>query len=60
MRCWASARLQVNPSWAVSFSAGRDSTVLSHLIVQVFGAKISHVMSNTRMGRPEVLKQAAV
>jgi len=52
--------LQVNPSWAVSFSAGRDSTVLSHLIVQVFGAKIPHVMSNTRMERPEVLKQAAV
>lgn len=52
--------LVVNPSWAVSFSAGRDSTVLSHLIVQVFGAKIPHVMSNTRMERPEVLKQAAV
>jgi 3'-phosphoadenosine 5'-phosphosulfate sulfotransferase (PAPS reductase)/FAD synthetase len=52
--------LKVNPSWAVSFSAGRDSTVLSHLITEVFGAKIPHVMVNTRMERPEVLRQAGI
>jgi 3'-phosphoadenosine 5'-phosphosulfate sulfotransferase (PAPS reductase)/FAD synthetase len=42
--------------WALSFSAGRDSTVLSHLMVELLGRRIPHVMSNTRMEYPETLK----
>lgn len=43
--------------WAVSYSAGRDSTVLSHLIVEAMGIRnIPHVMSNTRMEYPETLQ----
>ena len=37
-------------SWAVSYSGGRDSTVLSHLMVYRMGqVDVPHVMSNTRM-----------
>jgi 3'-phosphoadenosine 5'-phosphosulfate sulfotransferase (PAPS reductase)/FAD synthetase len=43
--------------WALSFSAGRDSTVVSHLAVDVLGWKLPHVMSNTRMEYPETLRQ---
>lgn len=45
-------------SWAVSFSGGRDSTVLSHLMVVGMGiTSVPHVMSNTRMEYPETIKQ---
>ncbi len=44
--------------WAVSYSAGRDSTILSYIIVEILGWKIPHVMSNTRMEYPEVQRQA--
>ena len=43
--------------WAVSYSGGKDSTVLSHLMVFGMGLKLHHVMSNTRMEYPETLKQ---
>ena len=43
--------------WAVSYSAGRDSTALSHLMVEDMGIRhIPHVMSNTRMEYPETLQ----
>jgi 3'-phosphoadenosine 5'-phosphosulfate sulfotransferase (PAPS reductase)/FAD synthetase len=52
-------RAQQTPAnWALSFSAGRDSTVLSHLAVEVMGWKLPHVMSNTRMEHAETLRQA--
>lgn len=43
--------------WAVSYSGGKDSTVLSHMMVFGMGLKLPHVMSNTRMEYPETLKQ---
>jgi len=43
--------------WALSYSGGKDSTVLSHLMVFGMGLKLPHVMSNTRMEYPETLKQ---
>lgn len=43
--------------WVVSYSGGKDSTVLSHLISFGMGLKIAHVMSNTRMEYPETIKQ---
>lgn len=47
--------------WAISYSAGRDSTVLSHLMVEQMGLKhIAHVMSNTRMEYPETLQMFKV
>jgi 3'-phosphoadenosine 5'-phosphosulfate sulfotransferase (PAPS reductase)/FAD synthetase len=45
--------------WAISYSGGRDSTILSHLAVEIMGWNVPHVMSNTRMEYPEVLRQAA-
>ena len=43
--------------WAISFSAGRDSTALSHMLVADLGiTRVPHVMSNTRMEYPETLK----
>jgi 3'-phosphoadenosine 5'-phosphosulfate sulfotransferase (PAPS reductase)/FAD synthetase len=43
--------------WAISYSAGRDSTTLSHLMVEDMGIRhIPHVMSNTRMEYPETLQ----
>jgi 3'-phosphoadenosine 5'-phosphosulfate sulfotransferase (PAPS reductase)/FAD synthetase len=48
--------LDKDVKWAVSFSAGRDSTALSHLLVEELGhTDIPHVMSNTRMEYPETL-----
>lgn len=44
-------------NWAVSYSAGGDSTVLSHLMTVGMGLKIQHVGSNTRMEYPETVKQ---
>ncbi len=50
--------LQVDTKWALSYSGGRDSTVLSHILVEVMGIKnIPHVMSNTRMEYPESIRQ---
>jgi 3'-phosphoadenosine 5'-phosphosulfate sulfotransferase (PAPS reductase)/FAD synthetase len=49
--------LQEDTKWALSYSGGRDSTVLSHIIVERLGLKIPHVMSNTRMEYPETIKQ---
>lgn len=51
--------MKESPAWAVSFSGGRDSTVLSYLLVETFGLKIPHVFSNTRMEQPETLRQVA-
>ncbi len=45
-------------SWAVSYSGGSDSTMLSHLMVERLGLKLTHVMSNTRMEYPETIKMA--
>lgn len=46
--------------WAVSYSGGKDSTVLSHLMVETMGIKhIPHVMSNTRMEYPETGKNVS-
>lgn len=47
-------------SWAVSYSGGRDSTVLSHFMVTRMGYKTPHVMSNTRMEYPETLRMFKV
>ena len=50
--------LAEDATWAISYSGGRDSTVLSHFIVEHMGIKdIPHVMSNTRMEYPETIKQ---
>jgi 3'-phosphoadenosine 5'-phosphosulfate sulfotransferase (PAPS reductase)/FAD synthetase len=49
--------LAEDTTWALSYSGGRDSTVLSHIIVERMGLKIPHVMSNTRMEYPETIKQ---
>ncbi len=45
-------------SWGVSFSAGNDSTVLSHLIVEKMGIRTPHVMSNTRLEYPETIRNS--
>lgn len=48
----------IDTKWALSYSGGRDSTVLSHIMVEHLGmTKIPHVMSNTRMEYPESIKQ---
>lgn len=50
--------LDQDMKWAVSYSGGRDSTVLSHFMVETMGiTDIPHVMSNTRMEYPESIKQ---
>lgn len=41
----------------VSFSGGKDSTVLSHLVLSL-GYKLEHVFSNTRLEYPECIKFA--
>lgn len=52
-----SAALKQHQHWAISYSGGRDSTVLSHLMVEGMGIlNIPHVMSNTRMEYPETIK----
>ena len=44
--------------WAMSYSGGRDSTVLSHYMVYGMGiTSVPHVMSNTRMEYPESVQQ---
>lgn len=43
--------------WAVSYSGGKDSTVLSHIMTFGMGLNIPHVMSNTRMEYPETVRQ---
>lgn len=50
--------LREDTKWAISYSGGRDSTALSHIMVEHMGIKdIPHVMSNTRMEYPETIKQ---
>ena len=50
--------LDEDATWAVSYSGGRDSTVLSHFITEQMNIRdIPHVMSNTRMEYPESIKQ---
>lgn len=49
--------LDAHSNWAVSYSGGRDSTILSHLMVYEMGIKVPHVMSNTRMEYPETIQQ---
>lgn len=44
-------------NWAVSYSAGGDSTILSHFMVARMSLKTRHVGSNTRMEYPETVKQ---
>ncbi|MBC8501196.1 MAG: phosphoadenosine phosphosulfate reductase family protein [Nanoarchaeota archaeon] len=39
----------------VSFSGGKDSTILSHLVLSM-GYKLEHVFSNTRLEYPECIK----
>ena len=51
--------LEQDVLWAVSFSGGKDSTVLSHFMVFGMGLKLPHVMSNTRMEYPETIKNVA-
>lgn len=46
------------PNVAVSYSAGGDSTMLSHFIVAGMGKKPLHVMSNTRVEYPETVRNA--
>lgn len=43
--------------WGLSFSAGKDSTVLSHIITERLGLRVPHIMSNTRMEYPETNRQ---
>lgn len=53
--------LEVGVDWALSYSGGRDSTALSHMMVEILGHKeIPHVMSNTRMEYPETIKMMGV
>jgi 3'-phosphoadenosine 5'-phosphosulfate sulfotransferase (PAPS reductase)/FAD synthetase len=48
-------------NWAVSYSAGRDSTALSHLMTEEIGIRhVPHIMSNTRMEYPETLQMFKV
>lgn len=48
---------QKDVNWAVSYSGGRDSSVVSHLIeTRLPGVKLPHVMSNTRMEYPETMQ----
>lgn len=42
--------------WALSYSGGRDSTVLGHMLLNLGLTGIPHVSSNTRMEYPETLK----
>jgi 3'-phosphoadenosine 5'-phosphosulfate sulfotransferase (PAPS reductase)/FAD synthetase len=49
--------LEMDQKWAVSYSGGRDSTVLSHIMIYGMGlTHVPHVMSNTRMEYPESVK----
>lgn len=43
-------------NWYVSFSAGNDSHVVSHLVVDVLGFKTPHIMSNTRLEYPHTYR----
>jgi 3'-phosphoadenosine 5'-phosphosulfate sulfotransferase (PAPS reductase)/FAD synthetase len=58
MRVIERAMAKEDVSWAVSFSAGNDSTVLSHLVVKRMGLKTPHVMSNTRLEYPQTYRNA--
>lgn len=58
MRVIERAMTKDGVSWAVSFSAGNDSTVLSHLIVKRMGLKTPHIMSNTRLEYPQTYRNA--
>lgn len=45
--------------WAISFSGGKDSSILSHLMVETLNLDIPHVMSNTRQEYPDVIRVAS-
>lgn len=42
--------------WALSYSAGNDSTCLSVFMTEYMGLKVDHVMSNTRMEDGQTIK----
>ena len=46
--------------WALNYSGGRDSTVLSHLAVTRCGLRYPHVFVNTRIEYPETYRQIHV
>jgi len=46
--------------WAISYSAGSDSTVLSHIVVKRMRLNVPHIMSNTRLEYPETYRNAKV
>ena len=58
MRVIERAMTKDGVSWAVSFSAGNDSTVLSHIVVKRMKLKIPHIMSNTRLEYPQTYRNA--
>lgn len=58
MRVIERAMTKKDVSWAVSFSAGNDSTVLSHIVVKRMRLKLPHIMSNTRLEYPETYRNA--
>jgi 3'-phosphoadenosine 5'-phosphosulfate sulfotransferase (PAPS reductase)/FAD synthetase len=43
--------------WALSYSGGKDSTVLSHLMVERLKLAIPHITSDTRLEYPETKAQ---
>jgi len=43
-------------TWGVAFSGGNDSHVLSYLCVEVFGGSPPHIMSNTRLEYPQIIR----
>lgn len=47
--------LDSDTKWALSYSGGKDSTVLSHLMTFDMDLRVPHVMSNTRMEYPETI-----
>jgi 3'-phosphoadenosine 5'-phosphosulfate sulfotransferase (PAPS reductase)/FAD synthetase len=51
------AALESPARWQLSYSGGKDSTVLSHLMFFDLKEKVPHVNSNTRMEYPETVAQ---
>lgn len=51
--------LEKHQMWALSYSAGTDSTCLSYLFVEYLGLSIPHVMSNTRLEYPQTIRNLA-
>lgn len=45
--------------WACSYSGGKDSTIVSHLLVETLGLRPKHVMSNTRSEYADSIRQTS-